>query len=278
MSGRLGTVVIVGVGLIGGSLGMALRASGACSQVIGADQAPLDEAIAKGAIDRALPLSDAAAAADILVLATPVRRMATVVRDSLLHLKKDAIVTDTGSVKTHLVAELTPLLGDRYVPAHPIAGGEKSGVAAARADLFQNATCILSPLPENAIGAVRAVSDMWEAAGARLEIMTPEQHDEVFAWVSHLPHLVAFGLMEAVGDAATDDCDPAEYSAGGLRDFTRVGGSNPEMWRDIFLTNRDAILKVSAAYRDQLERFETAIKNGDGDALLAAFARSRITR
>lgn len=275
---RPGSVVIVGVGLIGGSLGLALRAAGACGEVVGCDASPLDEALERGAIDRALPLTEAARIADVVVLATPVRAMPDLARQIAPLLRPDAVVTDTGSVKGQLVRELTPLLGARYVPAHPIAGRERSGVAAADAALFSGASCVLTPPDGCDPAALAQAGNLWQQAGCRVLTMTPELHDRVFGWVSHLPHLVAFALMETVYNARTDEADPAEYAAGGLRDFTRVAGSDPVMWRDIFLSNRQAVLAASAALRAELERLETAIRDADGATLLDTFTHARHVR
>lgn len=274
----LGAVVVVGVGLIGGSLALALKARGACAQVIGADAAPLDQALALGVVDRALPVEEAAAAADIVVLATPVAAFPEVARRIRPTLRPGAVVTDTGSVKRYVLEHVGPLFKGRFVGAHPIAGKERSGVEAATADLFNGAHCILTPEIDCDADAVEAVSALWRSAGARVSTMPADVHDQVFACVSHLPHLVAFALMATVDRTRPGGVDPAAFAAGGLRDFTRVAGSDPVMWRDICLTNPDAVTAMLDAYVHDLEVLKDAIRSGDGEALRTAFEAARRVR
>lgn len=275
---RFGTVAVVGVGLIGGSLGLALKARGVCREVVGVDRGPLDEAIARGAVDRGLRLEDAAKAAEVVVLATPVGAFAPLARALKPHLGPATVVTDTGSVKRHVLAHVAPLFGGRFVGAHPIAGRERSGVGAAKADLFEGAQCILTPTEETDADAVEAVSALWRGAGARVTTMPADVHDEVFACVSHLPHLAAFALMGVVDRTRPGGLDPAAFAAGGLRDFTRVAGADPVMWRDICLTNPDAVIAMLEAYTNELQRLRDAIRRGDGPFLENAFAAARRVR
>lgn len=275
---RFGVVAIVGVGLIGGSLGLALKAAGACHEVIGADAAPLDEAVALGAVDRALPLAEAAAVADVVVLSTPVGAFPALARQIKPKLAPGAVVTDTGSVKRHVLEHVGPLFGGRFVGGHPIAGKETSGVASASGTLFRGAHCILTPEIDSDADAVEAVADLWRRAGARVSTMPADVHDQVFACVSHLPHLVAFALMNTVEATRPGGVDPAEFAAGGLRDFTRVAAGDPVMWRDICLTNPDAVIAMIDAFTRDLEGYKRAIRQGDGGHLLRAFEAARRLR
>jgi prephenate dehydrogenase len=275
---RFGTVAIVGVGLIGGSLGLALKAAGACREVVGADAGPLERAVELGAVDRALPLADAAAAADVLVLSTPVGAFPDLARAIQPKLAPGAVVTDTGSVKRYVLEQVAPVFGSRFVGAHPIAGKERSGVEAATGGLFTGAHCIVTPAAGSDPDAVAAVEDLWRLAGGRVTTMPPEVHDEVFACVSHLPHVVAFALMTAVDRIRPGGIDPAEFAAGGLRDFTRVAGGDPVMWRDICLTNPDAVIAMIDAFAEDLDGMKDAIRRGDGEFLLNAFAAARRVR
>jgi prephenate dehydrogenase len=274
----LGTVAVIGVGLIGGSLALALKARGSCREVIGADAGPLDRALALGVVDRALPIEEAAAAADVVVLATPVGAFPEVARRIRPALRPEAAVTDTGSVKRYVLEHIGPLFKGRFVGAHPIAGKERSGVEAASADLFQGAHCILTPEIGCDADAVETVATLWRGAGARVTSMPADVHDQVFACVSHLPHLVAFALMNTVERTRPGGVDPAGYAAGGLRDFTRVAGSDPVMWRDVCLTNPDAVIAMIDAFTHDLTAIRDAIRRGDGEALRAAFEAARRLR
>ncbi len=274
---KIGTVAILGVGMIGGSLGLALKANGA-GTVLGVDTGPLDDAVKAGAIDRGVSLEVAAAEADLIVLCTPVGAFAELATAIAPHLKPTAVISDAGSVKGPVADALTPILGPRYVGAHPIAGKEHSGVGAADPNLFHGALCIVTPDKNSDPDAVAAVTALWEQVGARVETMTGDVHDQVFACVSHLPHLVAYALMETVASTRPAGIDPAEYAAGGLRDFTRIAGSDPTMWRDIFLTNRTAMLTLIGTYQKHLEMFRKAIESGDAETLMNAFETARTIR
>lgn len=275
---RFGTVAVVGVGLIGGSLGLALKERGVCREVVGVDRDPLDEAIARGAVDRAAPLEEAAKTAEVVVLATPVGAFPALARALKAHVNPETVITDTGSVKRHVLSHVAPLFGGRFVGAHPIAGRERSGVGAAKADLFAGAHCILTPTADSDADAVEAVSALWRGTGARVTVMPADVHDEVFACVSHLPHLAAFALMGVVDRTRPGGVDPATFAAGGLRDFTRVAGADPVMWRDICLTNPDAVVAMLEAYTDELSALRDAVRRGDGAFLLDAFAAARRVR
>lgn len=274
---------IIGVGLIGGSLARALKAAGACQEVVGAgrDTAHLERAVALGVIDRYE--ADAAAAvkgADVVVVAVPVGAMGTVLRRIAPHLDAGTVLTDVGSTKASVVAEAEAAFGHlpaNFVPGHPIAGTERSGVDASFAELFQGRRVILTPLAGTASDAVELVSRLWEIAGAEVTRMEVGRHDEVLAATSHLPHLLAFALVDTLARLEEHN-EIFRYAAGGFRDFTRIASSDPQMWHDICLANRDAVLDVLARYQGDLERLADAIRNGDGKTLLDTFSRARTAR
>jgi prephenate dehydrogenase len=198
--------------------------------------------------------------------------------DVAAHVSPDCLVTDVGSVKAPIAAAGDAAFPDgRFVPGHPIAGRERSGPEAARADLFAGAACILTPGPRSRADAVARVEALWRGAGCRVHRMEAAWHDDVFAAVSHLPHLVAYGLMDAVLRMERGP-ERIGFAAGGLRDFTRVASSHPEMWRDIFLMNREPLLRALAAYREALDRLEAAVRRDDGEAVLRLLAQARLAR
>jgi prephenate dehydrogenase len=276
-------VAVVGVGLIGGSFALGLKAAGRCRHVVGVGRsaANLKLALAGGAIDSSA--ADAAAAAqgaDLVLVSTPVAQMAAVFAAIQPQLKPGAIVTDAGSTKRDVVAAARAALGAKiaqFVPAHPIAGAEKSGAGAASADLYRGKRVVLTPLPENPPAVVRQLEDTWAALGARTSAMQPEEHDAVFAAVSHLPHLLAYALVDDLsrrGDAAR----LFGYAAGGFRDFTRIASSEPEMWRDICMANSDLLLNELAGYAAELEKVAALLKSGDAQAIERLFADARAAR
>lgn len=275
-------VAVVGVGLIGGSLAAACRKRGLTERLVGwdADGSALQEALALGLVDEAAPAAAAAAAgADLAVLAVPIGALEAVAATIAPALAPEALVTDVGSVKGSLVGRLEALLpAGRYVPGHPIAGRERSGPAAASASLFEGARCILTPTARTDRQALGRVRRLWEEVGAVVETMDPETHETVFAAVSHLPHAVAYALMNAMLDLKAEGRDVLPYSAGGLRDFTRVAASDPTMWRDIFLANRAALLEALRRFREALARVEAAVAAGDGASLWAECDRARRAR
>ena len=275
-------VAVVGVGLIGGSLAAACRKQGLVGTLVGfdADPAALKEAVALGLVDEAG--SDAAAVAagaDLTVLAVPVGALEEVAAAIAPALGPAAVVTDVGSVKGALVHRLEARLPvGRYVPAHPIAGRERSGPSAASASLFEGTRCVLTPTPRTDRQALAQIRRLWEGVGAVVETMDPGEHDVTFAAVSHLPHAVAYALMNTMLDLKAEGRDLLAYSAGGLRDFTRVAASDPTMWRDIFLANQAALLDALRRFRAALERVETALTAGDGPALWTECDRARRIR
>ncbi|MDH5578889.1 MAG: prephenate dehydrogenase/arogenate dehydrogenase family protein, partial [Betaproteobacteria bacterium] len=231
---RFPKVAVVGVGLIGGSFALALKAAKACRQVVGVGRsaANLELARQKGIVDA---IGAGVEDADLILIATPVAQYARVLSALAPQIKPSALVTDAGSTKRDVVAAARAALGKKiaqFVPAHPIAGAEKSGAGAAAAELFRGKRVVLTPLPENADATVQAVEEAWRACGARVGRMSPEEHDAVFAAVSHLPHLLAYALVHEVA-ARDNSAQLFGYAAGGFRDFTRIASSHPEMWRDI---------------------------------------------
>ncbi len=266
-------LAVVGVGLIGGSFASALRRAGQVGRVLGVGRnaQSLARAVELGLIDEAVSAETAAARADLIFLATPVGGLPDVLARMLPHLPDTAVLTDGGSTKAEVVAAARTALGDRigqFVPGHPIAGAERTGPEAADPALYRGRCVILTPQSENAASAVALVRAAWQACGAEVIDMDASAHDRVLASVSHLPHLLSAVYMEQVataGDAATR----LALAGSGFRDFTRIAAGSPEMWRDIFLSNRDAMLTELAAVRAVLDRAERAIGEGDGAALLA---------
>ena len=282
-------LVIFGVGLIGGSLARALRErAGATGEVVGVGRSmkSVERALELGVIDSAVLLDDDRALehalrdADFVLIAAPVAQTEPLLRRIAPFLDARTIVSDAGSTKNDAVAAARAALGDRaaqFVPGHPIAGRESSGVDAALADLYVDRNVVLCPLPENTPESVERVAAMWLATGASVHRMSAEQHDGVFASVSHLPHVLSFALVEQILEAP-DAALKFSFAAGGFRDFTRIAASSPEMWRDVCIANRAALLTEIDAYTKVLARFRQAIDASDGAALEAAFERSRTAR
>ncbi|WP_345249196.1 prephenate dehydrogenase [Pigmentiphaga soli] len=275
-------LAVAGVGLIGGSFAAALRRAGAVGRVLGVGRRPETLARARelGLIDEAVSAAEAAARADLLLLSVPVGATGQMLEALAPHLRADAIVTDAGSTKQDVVAAARAALGARigqFVPGHPIAGSERSGPDAAHATLYDRRTVILTPLPENQAAQVARVRDAWQACGALVRQMPADTHDTALGSVSHLPHLLAFAYMAQVAGAA-DAALRLDLAGSGFRDFTRIAGGSPDMWRDIFLANRRAVLDEAAQVRRTLEAFETAIREGDADilgALIRAASQAR---
>lgn len=274
---------IIGVGLIGGSLALALRQAGAVGSVIGVGRsaANLEEAVRLGIIDSfSHDVATAVESADMVVLAVPVgsiRRVCEQIRD---HLPDDVILTDVGSVKADVVEQVRTGFGalpERFVPGHPIAGTERSGAAAAFPELYHGRRVLLTPLDETSPEAVAKVRRMWETAGAEVETMDVEHHDSVLAATSHLPHMLAFGLVDSL--ARLQDSDEIfRYAAGGFRDFTRIASSDPVMWRDICMHNGPALLDAMSRFEEEMAELRDAIERGDSDSLVAIFSRAKAAR
>ncbi|MBU0751576.1 MAG: prephenate dehydrogenase/arogenate dehydrogenase family protein [Gammaproteobacteria bacterium] len=287
-------VVICGVGLIGGSFALAIKSAlagrrdvpGAPAPIVrfvgmGRTRAPLAEALRLGVIDEiATDWADALDGADLVLLGMPVGQMPAVMRALVPHLGPRTIVTDGGSTKCDVVAAAREAFGEhigQFVPGHPIAGAEKSGVGAAKADLYAGKRVVLTPLPENAAADVKAVRTVWELCGAKVSQLAPEDHDRVFAAVSHLPHLLAFALVHDLAGRGNAD-QLFSFAAGGFRDFTRIASSHPEMWRDICLANRKALIAELDAYLAELLRTRVLLASADSAGLEAMFATARARR
>ena len=277
----VGTLAIVGAGLIGGSFALALKQAGAVGEVLGVGRTPQSLARAQelGLIDRAVDWAEAGRA-DCILLALPVGETAAVLARLAPHLKPGAIVTDAGSTKANVVEAARAALGARaadFVPGHPIAGSEQSGPAAARADLYRGRKVVLTPQADTRADALATVRALWEATGAQVETLDAALHDRVFAAVSHLPHLAAFALVDDLARRADSEVF-FRFAASGFRDFTRIAGSSPEMWRDIALANRDALTDELDAYLGALQTLRQAVADGDAATLLEIFSRARTAR
>lgn len=276
-------VVVCGVGLIGGSFGLALKAAGVVGQVVGLGRtrASLEQAQQLGVIDGiAKDWSEALDGADLVLLSMPVGQMPAVMAALAPHLGPNTIVTDGGSTKQDVAAAARAVLGNKiaqFVPGHPIAGAEKSGVAAASKDLYRERRVVLTPLAENAAAAVARVRSAWETCGAKVSELTPASHDRIFAAVSHLPHLLAYALVNEFSERENTE-QLFGFAAGGFRDFTRIAGSHPEMWRDICLANRSALIGELDAYMAELLKARVLLAAADGAGLQAMFDNARSTR
>ena len=276
-------VCIIGVGLIGGSLARALRAAGYCEQVVGAGRnvVNLQKAVELGVIDRyETDLAQAVAGADMVFVAVPLGAMQSVFSAIKGQLAENAVVTDAGSAKGSVLDDVRQAFGEVpgfFVPGHPIAGTEQSGVEASFADLYKNHRVILTPVESTDAEATGRVRAMWEAAGAEVVEMDPVHHDAVLAATSHLPHLLAFTLVDSLA-RMSDQQEVFEYAAGGFRDFTRIASSDPVMWRDICLANHDAIHLLIEHFIADLQTVNQAVQAQDGERLLEIFANAKDAR
>jgi prephenate dehydrogenase len=272
MAPLFNNVTIIGVGLIGGSLAKVLKTKNLAGPITGAGRSreSLEQALKMGVIDRVgqgptYGVEDA----DLVVLASPVGTFEKIALEIGPHLKPGAVLTDVGSVKGGLIKKLEDAIPSHahYVPAHPIAGREKSGVAESTETLFQARRCILTPTTRTDKKALEAVHEMWKAAGSEVTVMDADLHDKVFAAVSHLPHVAAFAMICAVAELNTGTEDYLQFSGGGFRDFTRIAASSPEMWKDICIMNRDNLIPMIDRYLCSLNRFKREIIAGDGKRL-----------
>ncbi|WP_138437597.1 bifunctional prephenate dehydrogenase/3-phosphoshikimate 1-carboxyvinyltransferase [Marinobacter shengliensis] len=276
-------VAVIGLGLIGGSLASAIRSHNLARVVVGFDQKPEDAALGVdlGVIDQAATtLEQAVRGSDLVVLAVPVRATRVVLEQIRPWLASDAVLTDVGSTKSSFVADVKAVFGKlspRVIPGHPIAGSEKSGIRAANPDLFANHKVILTPADDADASALSGLTALWEGTGATVLTMSVAYHDEVLAATSHLPHLIAFSLVDTLA-GEDENMDIFRYAAGGFRDFTRIAASDPVMWHDIFLSNRDAVLRVIDHFTQDLDQLRAAIANGDGATLLRVFSRAKAAR
>jgi prephenate dehydrogenase len=276
-------LVIFGVGLIGGSLALALKRSHYVRQIVGVGRQGdnMQKALDLGVVDAVEhDAAQAVAAADIVMIAAPVAQTPAILSKIAPHLNHKTIVTDAGSTKSDVAQSAQDILGvgaTRFVPGHPIAGAEKSGVTAARVELYQGKNVVLTPDPQTEPEAVDAVRQLWQATGANVTQMSARQHDGIFAAVSHLPHLLAFALVDDLA-ARPNASQLFDFAASGFRDFTRIAGSSPEMWRDISLANREALLQELESYESELRVIKQLLQASDGTGLQTLFERASKAR
>ena len=283
---QIAKLVVVGVGLIGGSCALALRRAGAVGEVVGVGRTRpnLDAALERSVIDRACTLDDdwvrETSDADVVLVATPVAQFPALFASMAGALGAATVVTDAGSTKQDVIAAARAAFGHampRFVPGHPIAGTEHTGAAAAFASLFEGRNVVLTPLPETASGATDCIASLWKTCGARVTTLDPARHDAVFAAVSHLPHVLAFALVAELA-ARPDAATYFDHAASGFRDFTRIAAGSPEMWSDIALANRDALLAEIDRYGDTLDHARSLIAAGDGVGLATLFREASTAR
>lgn len=279
----LNKLVIFGVGLIGGSVALALKKAGNSPHIVGVgrSQESLQTAHALGVIDIATSnISDAMQNADLILIAAPVAQMPSILQSIKPYLGSNTVITDAGSTKGDVLQCAEKILGSQYpqfIGGHPIAGAEKSGVAAAMADLYLNKNVVLTPTKSTSANAIVCVKQLWQTCGANVSEMTAETHDSIFATVSHLPHLLAFALVDEIA-SRKNAAELFSFAASGFRDFTRIAGSHPEMWRDISLANKDALLNELISYETELSKLKTMLQSEDAAGLQALFERASIAR
>lgn len=276
-------LAIIGVGLIGGSLARALRAAGEVGEIVGCGRgrANLEKALELGVIDRYTHhVAEAVRDADLVFLAVPLGAMRETFAAMKGHLAEDVVITDGGSAKFSVIDDCRAVFGEvlpNLVAGHPIAGTENSGVEASFAELYRNRRIILTPTGETSDDALRRVRAMWEACGGEITLMSVEHHDEVLAATSHLPHMLAFGLVDTLAQMKEND-EIFRYAAGGFRDFTRIASSNPVMWRDVCIANRRALGKMMSHYLSEMQALADTIERGDAEQLMAVFTRAKEAR
>ena len=277
-------VCIVGLGLIGGSVGLAIKRSNISNQINGyaRSNSTLERAIELGLVDKVEDnLKDAVNDCDLVILATPLSAFKKLVEEMSPFLKKNCIITDTGSAKLSVIEDLSGILPSNveFVPGHPIAGTEESGPDAGFAELFDNRWCILTPTDDNSSHAVDLVREFWESIGSKVEIMDPLHHDKVLAITSHIPHLIAFNIVGTANNLANvTEKEVVKYSAGGFRDFTRIAASDPKMWSDIFTYNSEAVLEMLELFSNDLAKLKSAVIKKDSDLLFSNFEKTREVR
>jgi cyclohexadieny/prephenate dehydrogenase len=277
-------VTLIGLGLIGSSLSHVMRRERLAGHIVGHARSlsTRRKALELGLVDSMHDsAADAVVGADLVILCVPVGAYGALAAELAPHLKQGCILTDVGSVKGAVVRDVGPHVppGVHFIPGHPIAGTEQSGPESGFAELFSGRWCVLTP-PENADpGAIDRLEAFWRACGSNVELMTPAHHDIVLAITSHLPHLIAYNIVATAADVEeVTDSEVIKFSAGGFRDFTRIAASDPTMWRDIFLNNRDAVLEMLGRFSEDLSALQRAIRWGDGDRLFSLFTRSREIR
>ena len=277
-------VAFVGIGHIGSSMALAMRRAGLAGSIVACDRSASARktALKLKIVDKATAdIAKAVTDADLIVIATPVSTNGAIAKAMAPHLKPGAIVTDVGSVKQAVIAAVAPHIpkGVTFVPGHPLAGTEHSGPGSGFAELFDGRWAVLTPLPRTPAKALAQVATLWKRMGAKVDTMKPDHHDMVLAITSHLPHLCAFTVVGTATDLAEDlKQEVIKYSASGFRDFTRVAASDPVMWRDIFLNNREAVLSILQRFTEDLAGMQKHIRRGDGEALEKMFTRTRAIR
>jgi cyclohexadieny/prephenate dehydrogenase len=277
-------LALIGVGLIGSSIARAARATGVAKTIVATarSQATCARVAELKLADQVVETNaQAVTGADLVILCIPVGACGAAAREIGPHLKPGAVISDVGSVKGAVVRDVSPHLpaNVHFIPAHPVAGTEHSGPDAGFAELFINRWCILTPSQGSDTAAIDRLTAFWQAFGARVECMSPDHHDLVLAITSHLPHLIAYtivGTADELGQVTSSEV--MKFSAGGFRDFTRIAASDPTMWRDVFLSNKDAVLEMLGTFNEDLSKLTRAIRRGDGDALFDHFARTRAIR
>ncbi len=284
MSVMFDRVALIGVGLIGSSLAHAMRRGNLAGHIAGHARSEATRATASRlGFCHSIhdTMKDAVANADLVMLCLPVGALGPAMAEIAPHLKKGAIVSDVGSVKAAVIKDCAPHVpeGVHFIPGHPIAGTEHSGPEAGFAELFDERWCILTPMPGADAEAAGTLAAFWRACGSKVEMMEPRHHDLVLAITSHLPHLIAYNIVGTAADLEeVTQSEVIKYSAGGFRDFTRIAASDPVMWRDVFLNNREAVLEMLQRFTEDLTALQRAIRWGDGDALFNLFARTRTIR
>ena len=277
-------IALIGFGLIGGSIARGARAQDLVGEIVATARSEKTRAriVELGLADRVVETNaEAVKDADLVILGIPVGACGAVAEEIAAHLAPGAIVSDVGSVKGAIVKEMAPHLPPHvhFVPAHPVAGTEHSGPDSGFAELFINRWCILTPPEGTDAGAVEKLRTFWAGLGARVETMTPDHHDLVLAITSHLPHLIAYTIVGTADELAqVTSSEVIKFSAGGFRDFTRIAASDPTMWRDVFLSNKEAVLEMLGTFNEDLSKLTRAIRRGDGEALFEHFARTRAIR
>jgi cyclohexadieny/prephenate dehydrogenase len=277
-------IALIGFGLIGGSIARAARQQNLAGEIVTTARSSKTRARVTelGIVDAVLESNaDAVRDADLVILCIPVGACGAVAQEIAPHLKPGAIVSDVGSVKGAVVRDMAPHLpaGVHFVPAHPVAGTENSGPDSGFAELFINRWCILTPPEGVDAQATEKLRTFWTAIGAKVEIMTPDHHDLVLAITSHLPHLIAYTIVGTADELAqVTSSEVIKFSAGGFRDFTRIAASDPTMWRDVFLANKEAVLEMLGTFNEDLSKLTRAIRRGDGEALFDHFTRTRAIR
>jgi cyclohexadieny/prephenate dehydrogenase len=277
-------IALIGFGLIGGSIARAARAQGLGGEIVTTARSAKTRARVEelGIVDRVVATNaEAVKDADLVILCIPVGACGPVAEEIAPHLKPGAIVSDVGSVKGAVVRDMAPYLPDNvhFIPAHPVAGTEHSGPDSGFAELFIDRWCILAPPDGADPHAVEKLRAFWAGLGARVDTMTPDHHDLVLAITSHLPHLIAYTIVGTADELeGVTQSEVLKFSAGGFRDFTRIAASDPTMWRDVFLTNKDAVLEMLGTFNEDLSKLTRAIRRGDGEALFEHFSRTRAIR